>query len=69
VSNEWEKSFLPLGDPRAVLPPVYCRQCGKEVPQPFYVVRHTGRVTQQYAFCNREHANTYYIAGLRREGL
>jgi len=56
---------LPLSD----LPDVLCEHCRQVVPQPFYVVKHFGRMTQQLPFCNQEHANVYYLEHLRKGGI
>jgi hypothetical protein len=50
-------------------PPICCMYCNKEVPQPFWVVKHVGRMTQQFVFCDEEHANEWYLERLRSTGL
>lgn len=47
-------------------PKIRCLHCHEEVPQPFFVVKHFGYITHEFAFCNEEHANEYYLEKLRR---
>lgn len=48
---------------------VQCQHCLKVVPQPFYVVKHFGHMTQQLAFCNETCANEFYLNRLRESGI
>jgi hypothetical protein len=50
-------------------PPITCTHCRQVVPQPFWVVKHFGRVTSQLPFCSEEHANEYYLERLRESHL
>ena len=51
------------------IPLLRCQYCGAELPQPFFVTKHHGRHTMQYAFCDEQHANEFYLEHLRRSGL
>lgn len=47
------------------LPAVHCAFCGKPNYEPVYVVRHFGTISLQFAFCNQDHANAYYVERLQ----
>ncbi len=48
---------------------VQCNHCHQVVPQPFFVVKHFGRMTSQFAFCDEKCANAFYLDRLRKSGL
>ena len=59
MCDEWEQSFLPLDDPRAVPPPQlnlfhHCHQCDEEHPAVDTIVHtiHRGRGSSVYSFCS-----------------
>lgn len=79
MTEDWEQSFLPLNDPRAVpppslvpenLPPAQCLNCSKAVEHPLYVVKHFARnATKHLAFCDILCHELYYLHQLRGNGL
>ncbi len=69
MSTEWEQSFLPFDDLRAILPPVQCEYCLKTTATPHFVVKHFGHSTRQMAFCDELCAHSFHLNRLRQEGL
>jgi hypothetical protein len=66
------QSQLPPDGQLDLFPPdVLCEyeHCRKVVPQPFYVVKHFGRMTSQLPFCNETCANEFYLNRLRESGV
>ena len=55
--------------PPAQVNEICCEYCKQKVPQPFYVVKHFGRATQQFPFCDEMCSQLYYLKHLRKEGL
>ena len=49
--------------------PIMCQHCGQYTTTPHWVTKEHGRSTQQYAFCNQEHADDFYLNRLRGSGL
>lgn len=50
-------------------PPITCTHCRQVVPQPFWVVKHFGRVTSQLPFCSEAEANEHYLNKLRESSF
>lgn len=48
--------------------PVMCQCCKQYTATPLWVTRHVGKGTMQYAFCNLQHANEFYIKHLQGNG-
>lgn len=48
---------------------VSCQSCGKKTHFPLMTVKHTGRSTEQMAFCGEQCATDFYLTRLRREGI
>lgn len=55
--------------PELFAPAVHCAHCGKPTYTPKIAVRHIGLSTAQFAFCNDDHANKFYLKRLRESGL
>lgn len=49
--------------------PIMCQYCKQYTIDPLWVNRHIGRHTMQYAFCNLDHANKWYISHLNGGAL
>ena len=46
--------------------PYMCQHCGQYTTTPHWAVKDIGRSTMQYAFCNEDHALSYWLNLLRR---
>jgi len=85
MTEEWERSFLPLDDPRAVPPPSYdgdaphaperltvrCAYCGQEHSAYMSFPKHVHtRLTEHvFMYCSSKHREDDYMQRLRRTGL
>lgn len=41
--------------------PIMCQHCGQYTTTPLWVNKHIGKGTSQFAFCNEDHANAFYL--------
>jgi len=64
-----ERAEADFGQPALFVLEIHCVYCGREVSQPFYVVKHRGTTTTQLPFCSELEANEYYLDQLRLVGL
>lgn len=48
---------------------VQCMHCQQVVEKPHFVVKHIGRSTQQFAFCDELCEQLFYLNRLRESGL
>ena len=75
MSEAWEQSFLPLDDPKAVVPPgqVCCAWCGVSVSREDAVIKQyyngQARMVMVEYFCCPIHHHQWYIQRLQQHGL